>query len=180
MPRQKRSTGLKRQTSKSSQSLSTPPENQASAAVLLQKGPRVPRPKNKSPIIQALIAELPDANTHWPVDKQLGWVKMMTMAFGMVYGGDAASRVEENVIPSEPVPAPQLQQKMISKPMPVEYPFYINTKGVALSQDGSRVLPSDVTGPIFDLRGEDGDVATITWADGSMGLNGADVIIVAV
>jgi hypothetical protein len=39
------------------------------------------------------------------------------------------------------------------------------------------VLPKDVTGEIYDTRGIDADLRTITWADGTTGLNGADLTI---
>ena len=136
------------------------------------------RPKN--PLIQALIAELPDANTDWPVEKQLSWLNMMAMALGVVYGGDAAKRIEDNSKPAEPASKlaapPQPTQKKIPK---YDYPFVIEHNGHVLNAKGNRVLPTDVTSAIHDLRGEDGDMGTITWADGSRGLIGADVTIVA-
>lgn len=184
MPKPKRSTAQRRPTSKPSPSLSTQPENQASAAAPSQKGIRLSRSK-KPQLIQALITELPGANTNWPVEKQLNWLNMMAMALGVVYGGDAAKRIEGNTKPvelankpvREPVPSFQPTPKKTSKLY--DYPFVIEHNGHALNAKGNRVLPTDVTSAIHDLRGEDGNMGTITWADGSMGLIGADVTIVA-
>lgn len=68
------------------------------------------------------------------------------------------------------------------KPAPVEkskpkYPFFIDTDGKAKNKQGKRILPGDVTDILYDLRGIDGDIGTITWADDSQGLNGADLTI---
>lgn len=139
----------------------------------------MPRSK-KNPLIQALIAELPDANTDWPVEKQLSWLNMMTMALGIVYGGDAAKRIDDNAKPVElaSAPAPQPAQTTRKKAA-FDYPFVIDKSGYVLNAKGNRVLSTDVTSAIYDLRGQDGDIGTIIWADGTTGLIGADVVIVA-
>ena len=119
------------------------------------------RPK-RDPLIAAMIAKLPDAGP-WPVEAQKAWLDLMQMTFGLVYGGSIAPQ------PFRPV----------TKPKPV-YPFYIDVDGKAKNQSGKPIKAKDVKGELFDLRGELGDMKSIEWADGSTGLNGADLTIIAV
>jgi hypothetical protein len=124
----------------------------------------------RDPLIAAMIAKLPDGE-EWPVDRQLAWLHLMAMAFGTVYGGDAAAHFG-----AKP-PAPQAFKPVVkAKP---QFQFYIDEQGRARKQDGTPIKASDVKGDIVDLRGMDGDVKTIRWADGTTGLNGADLTIVA-
>ena len=64
----------------------------------------------------------------------------------------------------------------------VSYPFIIDTEGVARNGRTKKpILPSDVTDTLYDLRGEAlADMRTIIWADGSTGINGADLAIAVV
>jgi len=124
----------------------------------------------RDPLIAAMIAKLPDGE--WPVDRQLAWLNLMAMAFGTVYGGDAAAHLIR--IPA----SAQTFKPVVVKPKP-QFPFYIDEQGAARKQDGSPVKASEVKGELVDLRGQDGDMKTIRWADGSTGLNGADLTIVA-
>lgn len=126
------------------------------------------RPK-RDPLIAAMIAKLPEAGP-WPVEDQAAWLDLMRMTFGLVYGGAVAK--------SQPVTATEVRA-MASK-MDARYPFYIDTDGVAKGKAGRPINPRDIKGELFDLRGEHGDMKTIRWADGSTGLNGADLTIVAV
>jgi len=133
------------------------------------------RPK-RDPLIAAMIAKLPDGD-EWPVDRQLAWLHLMAMAFGTVYGGDAASRLGQ--VPTQiiiPRPEPDPRRKVI-EPM---FPFYIDEKGNARRAGGAQIKASEVKGDLVDLRGMDGDVKSIRWADGTTGLNGADLTIIAV
>jgi hypothetical protein len=128
------------------------------------------RPK-RDPLIAAMIAKLPDGE-EWPVDRQLAWLHLMAMAFGTVYGGDAAGQFGDKP------PAPQAFKPVVkAKP---QFPFYIDEQGNALNSAGKPIKAADVKGELVDLRGMDGDVKAIKWADGSTGLNGADLTIVAV
>ena len=80
-----------------------------------------------------------------------------------------------------PAAAPVTSQqpaKPAKKPDPV-YPFIIDRDGAVKNGRSKKpVMPSEVTDTVFDLRGMDGDVKSIVWADGSTGLNGADLTIV--
>lgn len=130
----------------------------------------MPRCKT-DPLLAAVIAKLPPANTEWSMDAQLAWLRMMAMAMGTVYGGDAVNQMGKA---STPIPSARRQPQVNDM-----YRFLIDKQGFAKRANGERVLPRDVTGPIFDERGMDGDMRGIVWADGSTGLNGADLTIVA-
>ena len=66
-----------------------------------------------------------------------------------------------------------------SKPPQAAYRFMIDENGVVMrTKDGKPVLPGDITSEIYDVRGQAGDLRSIIWADGSTGLNGADLTIV--
>ena len=58
------------------------------------------------PLLSALIDTLPPVNKNWPVDRQMSWLHLMAIAFGAVYGGDAAARLtgQLSVAFVEPLP----------------------------------------------------------------------------
>lgn len=130
------------------------------------------RPK-RDPLIAAMIAKLPETGD-WPVDRQLSWLNLMAMAFGTVYGGDAAARLTAPHVSPLPAATP-----FHPKPK-TAYQFYIDESGKVRNQKGAQIKAIEVKGDLYDLRGQDGDVKTIQWADGSTGLNGADLTIIAV
>jgi len=126
----------------------------------------------RDPLIAAMIAKLPNGG-EWPVDRQLAWLNLMAMAFGTVYGGDAAAQLGNK---ASAAPAPTFKPVEKAKP---RFPFYIDEQGKARNIYGTPIKAHEVKGEIVDLRGMDGDVNTIQWADGTTGLNGADLTIVA-
>lgn len=132
------------------------------------------RPK-RDPLIAAMIAKLPETGD-WPVDRQLAWLSLMAMAFGTVYGGDAAAHLGKTEV-NGPRHAVLKELAKLAKPA---YPFYIGIDGKAYKAPGTPINAKDVKGDLYDMRGELGDMKTIVWADGSTGLNGADLTIVAV
>ena len=142
----------------------------------------MPRQK-RDPLIAAMIAKLPDGG-EWPVEQQLAWIHLMAMALGVVHGGDAAARLA-TLAPGAPSangnglvplrnPPPAAMLREAPKPH-----FYIDKRGFARNRDGVAINAKDVQGELVDLRGMDGDVKSIRWADGTVGLNGADLTIVA-
>jgi hypothetical protein len=158
------------------------------------------------PLFAAMIAKLPSADKGWDVDRQLAWLNMMAMAFGTVYGGNAAERlackchdthpggVAASALsapqPSAPPHSPQPPQKfhrngaangaepMPESPKPIPHAFYIDTEGYARRKGGERVLPADVPGEIADMRGETGDLGAVVWADGSQGAQHYEDLVV--
>jgi hypothetical protein len=114
-------------------------------------------------LVAAMIAMLPKQGEAWPVDQKNAWLKLMAGVLDTVYGGEAAQQFGA-VTPSANLP----------------HRFVIDGKGYAKNAQGKRILPKDVgTTPIFDMRGELGDMREIVWADDSKGLNGADIVITA-
>lgn len=140
----------------------------------------MPRTK-QDPLIAALIAKLPKTGEDWSVDQQLAWLRLMAMAFGNVYGGDAAAQFGRDMASNNrPLGFPSLKEPSSpTKTVPPVHRFYIDADGYAKKASGERILAKDVYGEIFDTRGEYGDMKTIIWADDSKGLNGADLVITA-
>ena len=139
------------------------------------------RPKSH-PLLTALIDTLPLSDGKWPVERQMAWLNLMAMAFGVVYGGDAAARLAGRTeAPSVPNGNELSIQMLQPEPAtPVTHKFIIDAEGYVRRGTGNRqrLLPADVTGEIVDLRG-DGDLRTIIWADDSTGLNGQNLTISA-
>ena len=139
------------------------------------------KPKS-DPLLAALIAKLPD-DKDWPVERQLAWLNLMAMAFGAVYGGDAAARLKAE--PYTPLVLDRrdvLDMRSVNPPAPKPKPkptFYVDVDNYARKTNGDRIVASEVHGPLVDLRGLDGDMKTIIWADDSTGLNGRDLPIMA-
>jgi hypothetical protein len=136
----------------------------------------------QDPLIAALIEKLPKDAKEWAVDKQIAWLRLMAMAFGTIYGGDAAAQIFDGkaAAPAPSTPAPEPEPAEPFKPSEPFMDFHIDEEGYARrTKDGSRVMPADVTDTIIDLRGEHGDLGGIIWADDSTGVLGADLNIAA-
>jgi hypothetical protein len=119
------------------------------------------------PLIAAMINELPKKGESWPAEQKAAWLKLMAMALDTVYGG-------------QPFGGDPLQPYKTVKSNDLPHRFVIDAKGYAKNAQGKRILPKDVgSTPIFDMRGELGDMREIVWADDSKGLNGADIVITA-
>jgi hypothetical protein len=131
--------------------------------------------------MEALIGELPEPGTDWPVEKQIAWLDLMGRAFGIVYGGDAAQQMTAQAQDVKPV-ASQAKFGAVKKSKPASYEFIIDEGGyVRNGKTSEQLSPSDVAGKtVYDMRGMDGDMSSLIWADGSKGLNGADINISSV
>ena len=137
------------------------------------------KPKT-NPLLAALIGELPPAQTQWPVERQLAWLHLTAQAFGVVYGGDAAAQLANKIVADQPKAAAQpTPPAPPPKPAAPVYPFIIDQQNFVRKGKGKkeRVLPGEVTDIIYDLRGMDGDIGTVVWADDSVGVNGRDLTI---
>lgn len=78
-----------------------------------------------------------------------------------------------------PTEAPTVAKPAAPRPKP-KPPFYIDLDGMAKRSNGERIMATEVQGDLIDLRGMDGDAGAIVWKDGSTGIRGADLTIVAV
>jgi hypothetical protein len=127
------------------------------------------------PLLSALIDKLPPTGTEWPVEEQTAWLKIMAMAFGSVYGSPATVQFnadKPSIASAKPQAAPASKVKL-----KVDHNFIIDLDGYARDAKGARILPKDIKEYIFDMRGALSDMRSIIWADGSTGLNGADIVI---
>src|SRR3990167_2323884 len=125
--------------------------------------------KKSDPLLSALISRLPPSGTEWPVENQTAWLRLMAVAFGLLYGGDAESQLGAR----ETIQNPPVRVKPFRS---IEYSFYIDNNGYARKTGGQRIVPDEVKDTLHDLRGIDGDVADIIWADDSKGLSQAGPI----
>ena len=138
------------------------------------------RPRT-NPLLAALIAELPAKGEAFPSDRQRAWLELMAMALAATYGGEVV-RLGAGAVASpaaEEPKSPASKFKAAPAKAGPAHPFVIDEQGYAKNKAGKRILPAEVTSEIHDLRGMDGDMKTIIWADGSTGLNGRDLTITA-
>jgi hypothetical protein len=137
------------------------------------------------PLLAALIAKLPASGAHWPVERRAAWLKMVWMAFDVVYAGGAGDAEAEmpNFLAAgvafntsmrttgfaavEPTAATAIAVAAADPRLNI---YYIDRDGHARRGDGKPVMPAEVTDVIHDKRGEHADLAAITWADGSRGV----------
>lgn len=135
------------------------------------------------PLLAALIGKLPPGGP-FPGEQRAAWLKMMGMAFDVVYGvaedmpnflGVVSGPVGGNMRPAS---APLAPAAAPARAKHVGHDFYIDEGGCALNAAGVPVLIEDVPPDtiIFDYRpvvtGEFRDVASIAWADGTRGATG--------
>jgi hypothetical protein len=140
------------------------------------------RPKSADPLIEALIKKLPPSDTEWPVEKQIAWLNLMALAFGTLYGGDAAARLTAADAPRRrgaAPPASNVSTLPSRKSKPNPHNFYVDHEGYARRNNGDRIMPKDVRDTLYDHRGIDGDMKTITWADDTQGIGGLGGTVVA-
>lgn len=121
-------------------------------------------------LIASLIAKLPSPGEEWSGDKQREWLRTMEMALNMVYGNQTAMAERDAYAAVKE----QIKEAVGSAiPMPSPHAFIIDGDGIArYGVTRGRIMPKDVLGTIIDLRGEQGDLSAITWADGSRGVTG--------
>lgn len=139
------------------------------------------------PLLAALIAKLPAGGSSWPAEDRSAWLKMMAMAFNVVYAGEAVempkflAETGGQAGMSDALAAATERAQRALEPFVRMAPhaFYIDKEGVARGQGGKQILASDVIGVIYDLRGDKGDLGTIMWADGKMGVSGVQLEIAA-
>lgn len=138
------------------------------------------------PLIDALIAELPRPRTAWGAPQRKAWLAMMAQAFDVVYGTDGSAVAKSAplaaIVEARPPGARKAKPRSarpvaddVSRPtrpgVPPGAEFIIDREGTARRVvDDQPIDPQQVTGVIYDLRGELGDLRSIRWASGSVGI----------
>lgn len=143
---------------------------------------RAPNKPSTDPLLAALIEKLPAAGSAWPALERESWLKMMSMAFNVVYQGDAGASfagipVRVDIDPTLLEGAWRIDAKPFTKMSP--HTYWIDKDGIACGPGGKQIAASDVIGTIYDLRGEKGDLGAIVWADGKTGVSGLQLDIAA-
>ncbi len=116
-------------------------------------------------LLAALIAKLPAKSEPWRRDERIAWLRMMAMAFDVVYGGCGGVAVT----PAAPddgaaIPA-DIEDKSASAPV---RRYYVDRDGFAMG-DGRPIAMDELPTPavLWDERAgiESGDVGAILWRD---------------
>ena len=147
------------------------------------------------PLLAALIRKLPPAGESFSAEQQFGWLRLMAMAFNLVYGGDVAARLERDGLtpaaPRQDAPPAGRKWRFVEPARPAAhqpaapaapaqgYAFYVDEDGYARRRGGARVLASEVTDTLYDLRGGLSDLSDIVWADDQVGLKAAELVVAA-
>ena len=122
-------------------------------------------------LLAAVIGKLPIETAQWPRADRIAWLRMMAMAFDVVYGSNS----EGPIAPEEAGVDEANQTALGPQPLPFEprplvtrQRFYVDHDGFAMG-DGRPIamedLPAGAT--LWDERAgvECGDVAAILWRD---------------
>jgi len=122
-------------------------------------------------LLAALIAKLPVETEQWPRAGRIAWLRMMAVAFDVVYGPRGDVRiVSEEARDGEADQAATALHRAPDKDVSLGTPhrFYVDHDGFAMG-DGRPIaiedLPAGAT--LWDERTgiESGDVAAILWRD---------------
>jgi len=132
------------------------------------------------PLLAALIAKLPAQTEQWPRAERIAWLRMMAMAFDVVYGPCGGVRIAPE--PGEARTGDAHEVASIARDAQAEAEpseavpqrFYVDHDGFAMGSLGNGAggrpiamedLPADAT--LWDERTgiECGDVAAILWRD---------------
>lgn len=136
---------------------------------------RIPMASSETdPVLAALIARLPPSGSVWPTKKRAAWMQMVWLSFDLVYEGDGEAIDLPSFLQAAAAPAPAVavtKDPEPKKPAPSPFAFFIDLQGFARRGDGTRLMPADVGGILYDQRGE-GDLGSIIWADDSAGVRG--------
>ena len=154
-------------------------------------------PARPDPVLAALIAKLPPGGSDWPLDRRTAWLKMMWMAFDVVYAGAGDAPIEMPAFlgggrakNGAQNPGLRNAQEVDDAPVITQsdrpfqpmggHAFYVDRAGRACRAGGGPIMPTELGGAtLYDMRGEAGDLGAITWADGSTGVRGLQLAISA-
>jgi hypothetical protein len=149
----------------------------------------MPRPKKQiyDPLIQAMIDRLPKPGDEFPRVERERWLALMKANMDLVYGqtGDMPPIVQGNMIADDMKPSfvnKYVKGHFHGGPTPPKFKpnktpdFYVGEDGLCYNKAGDRIMPEDVKDRLVDLRGPDGNIDVIKWADDSTGLKG-DILV---
>ncbi|HXI76088.1 MAG TPA: hypothetical protein VNH21_03075 [Steroidobacteraceae bacterium] len=144
---------------------------------------RAPNKPATDPLLAALIEKLPAAGSTWGAAEREAWLKMMSMAFNVVYQG-APAEVPQFLVPATAqVDLSPSSFSLVSEGETfakfTPHTYWIDKAGIARGPGGKQIAGSEVIGTIYDLRGEHGDLGSIQWADGKTGVSGLQLDIAA-
>jgi hypothetical protein len=124
------------------------------------------------PVVSALIETLPAPGSPFGAAERQAWLGMMETAFTLAYGPIEGKAMPKTANAPVPVPKAKVARKpRAPKPLgPTGPRFYVDTDNCAKRAGGEPVSPHEVVDELVDLRGMNGDLATITWADGMVGI----------
>lgn len=142
-------------------------------------------------LIAAVLKEIPGAES--TREQRLSWLRMIAMAMDNVYGvaGEPLDIPDFLASPrgrsetAAPISTAQAGLPAPAKPQlvrVVEPPrFFIDHLGVARRAPSMETITPEMVGadPLFDDRGEFGDLGSIQWADGRRGVLGLQLSISA-
>ena len=132
-----------------------------------------PEERATDPVLAALIARLPAGGAVWPAKKRAAWMQLMWGAFELVYETEAGEALELPSFLAKPVAGPATPAADVPAAPPkraAPYAFMIDHDGYARRGDGTRLMPHEIGGVMYDQRGESGDFAGIVWSDDSRGI----------
>lgn len=115
------------------------------------------------PLLRAIIGKLPKPGSAWSKQQREDWLKLMSMAFDVVYperAGDAGPLFQKPEKPMMPAPAAN----------DAEEKYIITQDGRAVGPNGKPVKATEIpaTEVLWDHRPEnDREIDTIKFADGS-------------
>ena len=136
-------------------------------------------------LVAAVLKEVPAAGSTRA--QRLSWLRMIAMAMDNAYGADGAPLDIPDFLgaPAQEQPAGQgAPFPPVASPAPIPPPrlvrvvepprFFIDRDGVARRAPSNEPINPEQVGddPLFDDRGEMGDLGSILWADGRRGVLG--------
>jgi hypothetical protein len=123
-------------------------------------------------LLAALIAKLPSSTEPWMREDRVAWLRMMAMAFDVVYGPCGEIRIASEAAPAAmaiaPAPVASAAIGATDDTEPAPCRFYVDHDGFAMADErpiAMEDLPANAT--LWDERSgiECGDVAAILWRD---------------
>jgi hypothetical protein len=147
------------------------------------------------PLLAALIGKLPASGSSWSIEQRTAWLKMMWMAFDVVYGAggeviEMPDFLERPAVTAAPRPAlvpdkPKVKPDGVyaaanlGKPRVADQRYLIDIDGVAFGPGGqvdAKDIPSGEM--VWDFRAGEQDLSNVVWASGHVEQHALPALIV--